>query len=555
MGKLAWFGCVLLVACAVGACKEEVQFDDDGSGAGSSVGGSGAGTSVGGSGAGTSVGGGATTANKVDVLLVVDNSRGNEHVQTVLAQSVPDLLTGVTNAGYSDIHIGVVSSSLGGLGGDACQGSSSATENDRGHLLSRGAMTYENLGFLAWDPNQTKTPPGETDLTALTADTAALIIGAQSEGCGYESTLEAFYRFLIEPDPYQDVIIQSGEAVLSGTDQTILQQRQDFLRPDSLVMVVVASDENDCSTRAGGISFYTRQVYQPGSSNPFRMLPGRAACAVDPNAPCCTSCFQDPAPGCDDSQDQCDPLSPVEDNINLRCFDQKRRFGLDFLYPISRYTDGLTASQVADRFGNIVGNPLFAGERGPNLVLFAGLVGVPWQLVTRGGDPAAGAMTGSEVDWPLVVGSPDSFVPPGDPHMVEAIDPRGGLPPPGSNHDADPYHGHEFSVSNRDDLQYACTFELATPVDCLGAFTCECQDPTNDNPVCQDPTTNQFGTTQYRAPAQPGIRQLQLMQSLGDRSVVSSACPAQTTDPSLASFGYRPAFSTLVDLAAARLAP
>ena len=37
-----------------------------------------------------------------------------------------------------------------------------------------------------------------------------------------------------------------------------------------------------------------------------------------------------------------------------RCWQQKRRFGIDFLYPVDRYVDALTKTTVADREGNLV---------------------------------------------------------------------------------------------------------------------------------------------------------------------------------------------------------
>jgi hypothetical protein len=52
--------------------------------------------------------------------------------------------------------------------------------------------------------------------------------------------------------------------------------------------------------------------------------------------------------------------SDMEDNINLRCWDQKRRFGIDFLYPIDRYTQAFTQATIVNRAGELVPNPLFS---------------------------------------------------------------------------------------------------------------------------------------------------------------------------------------------------
>ncbi len=554
--KLKLLLCTLAFgAFAASACKEDVSFENDGAG------GSGNGVATGGNGEG----GVPSTSDKVDLLMVVDNSRGVSHMQSILSQSVPSLVRGLADMGVGDLHIGVLSSSLGGLGADACSGGVSASENDRGRLITRASAggdvaTYDNLGFLAWDPNQMQMPPGQADVDALIASTTSLIEGAGDVGCGYESPLESMYRFLIDPDPYLDIVLQNNMAVLTGTDDALLQQRAQFLRPDSLLMVVMATDENDCSTRAGGQFHFMRQIYQPGANSPYHLPAPRAACATDPNSECCRSCGQDPGPGCDTGADNCGAVLPaLDDNINLRCFDQKRRFGIDFLWPIDRYTTGLTSAEVTDRNGNVTPNPLFAGGRSADLVVLAGIVGVPWQLVTRGADASAGTQTADEITtagaWATLIGSPADFVPPSDAHMIESIDPRAGLPAPGSAYAADPYNGHEFSVPQRNDLQYACAWELPQSIDCTGAQNCECIDPSNDNPACQDPVTNAFGTTQFRAFARPGIRHLQVMQSLGRQAVVGSICPAQTNDVSSASYGFTPVFNTLLEVAKERLAP
>jgi hypothetical protein len=493
---------------------------------------------------------------RIDLLLVVDNSRGMADKQAILAASVPDLLHQVMDAGLAaveggavptiDMHVGVVTSSLGGLGADTC--TSSPEEDDRGHLVSRilesdGAVpTYEDKGFLVWDPLQTHTPPGQADPTQRVVD---MVRGAGETGCGYESPLESMYRFLIEPDPYDSIVIENNAAKLEGTDMTLLAQRADFLRPDSLLVVIVVSDENDCSTMAGSLHYKSRQLYT-AESTPWRMPRARAACATNPSSDCCRSCGQAPGPGCDESADDCDASLPAEeDNINLRCSEQKRRFGIDFLYPLTRYVDGLSAPQVGDRHGDVVANPIFANGRSPDSVLLAVIAGAPWQSLVRGGEPAEGAYVASELDaasWQALVGNPMSYVPPLDSHMVESAAPRPGLPGPGGAN-VDPIHGREHA--DADELQYACTFSLPDARDCTAAAICACGDPDNDLPICD-------GTTQIGAAATPGIRQLELAHILGGRAVAASICPA-TLDTTSPGYGYRPAFATLADLVATRL--
>ena len=48
------------------------------------------------------------------------------------------------------------------------------------------------------------------------------------------------------------------------------------------------------------------------------------------------------------------------------------------------------------------------------------------------------------------------------------------------------------------------------------------------NPLCQG--SGGYSTTQIRAKAYPGIRELQVLQGLNDQAIVASICPANVTD-------------------------
>src|SRR5262249_28731533 len=80
----------------------------------------------------------------------------------------------------TDIHVGLISSSLGSHGADTCpvvpSDPGTISNDDHGHLLARtdpskGALlksqdvpTYQGQGFLAWDPAQKLDPPGIADI-------------------------------------------------------------------------------------------------------------------------------------------------------------------------------------------------------------------------------------------------------------------------------------------------------------------------------------------------------------------------------------------------------
>lgn len=589
---LAIFGAAAL---ALAAC------DGNTGGGTGATGGAGGGDTGGGDTGGSGGGGPSAKADKVDILFAIDNSRSMADKQAILSLALSDLLSGLANppcldvsgqivaqpptpfdacpAGsarqyqpVTDIHIGVISSSLGGHGSDACDASGQfPTNNDKGHLLDRldpaggGAVpTYQGKGFLAWDPTQSMTPPGEADPLVIAENFKDMVLGVGQVGCGYESQLESVYRFLIDPAPYQSIGIDANGAVQkSGVDIDLLEQRKAFLRPDSLLVVLSLSDENDCSIREEGQYYYAGQQ-KSGNGAPFHLPAPRAICATDPNDPCCASCGQAVPQGC-----SADPtctvggttkfLDDLSDNINLRCFDQKRRFGIDFLYPIERYTQGFTAQTITDASGQVVPNPLYSdldptdannGTRDPSLVVFAGVVGVPWQSVAKNpNDLAQGfknaaelsQVNGGNTTWDMILGDPANNVAPLDPYMVESVVPRNV---PAGN----AINGGDRSIPQNDDLQYACIMPLPEDRNCADgtAASCDCEDVTNDNPLCElDPATGE-PTLQTRAKAYPGLRQLRLMKGLGDQAVVGSICAHQIDNPSTPDYAYRPVVSSIL---------
>jgi hypothetical protein len=59
---------------------------------------------------------------------------------------------------------------------------------------------------------------------------------------------------------------------------------------------------------------------------------------------------------------------------------------------------------------------------------------------------------------------------------------------------------------------------------------------------------------QFWGKAYPPTRQLEVLKSLGQQSVVTSICSQNTTDDTGSDFAYRPALAALVDSMAPRLA-
>lgn len=611
------------------------------------------------------------SVDKIDLLLMIDNSSSMGDKQAILADAVPDLVNRlvtpncVDDAGkpngetadpnkaateqcskgkpefppVTDIHVGIVSSSLGGFGGNQCTSDAPAkpgdpprNSNDQAHLVNRTKVVSEPSNFLAWFPdtetNRSKVLPygytyedqkkyTDKSSPSFSDAFAEVVTGVAQNGCGLEAQLESFYRFLIQPDPYKTIKLdgdtskcqgndgQGGSfcpASLEGYDDTILKERADFLRPDSLVAVILLTDEDDSSVDPlsfHGAGWVFMNSYFPGSSIP-RTVGGlntanggttaalaTKACDNSPGDPECKSCAFKDDPGsttiADDPNCKKNPhyYGGDDDSLNVRFFHMKQRFGADPQFPIQRYVDGLTKTRIPDRSsehdssGNYKGtascvNPLYAqtlptdssgaesgalcnlaiGPRSSDLVFFAVVGGVPHQLITENTDEN-GAF--SEAGWKKVLGEdPANYNYSGiDPHMIQSITPRDGLPAAAAvgENGSDPYHGREWDTK-KVDLQYACTFELdpgKAKICPDGDLSCDC-DGTKAPPLCDSANPKK----QIRAKAYPTIREFQVVRALGSQGIIASLCPefplqSDKSGPNAEKYGYRPAVKSIVD--------
>jgi hypothetical protein len=534
--------------------------------------------------------------DKIDLLFMIDNSASMGDKQALLAQAIPDMITrlvtpycvdpagsvlgrsdtnGQCSEGRSefpavhDMHIGIVTSSLGGRGGNQCPVSAmseasmglSAHNDDHGRLVNRGGATESpvpNAGssaqnFLAWYPpvtankasNSNPPPPvpPETAVGAsgmagtLIGDFASMIGGVHEHGCGFEAQNEAWYRFLVQPDPFGQIQVTNNQAQLVGIDAVILEQRKAFLRSDSLLAVIVVTDENEEVANPLSISG-EGWLYEsaPFPSSPSYGAPeGTIECAAapgpmsGPNDPNCTSCAFRDVQAASNFATRCPNdgakgvqgfLDPDNDSVNVRFFHQKERFGVFAGYPVTRYTRGLMSPSVPDRthevdgIGNYIGdqdkyancvNPIFAqnlpidpnadlchlvrGPRTPDLVFYGAIAGVPHQLLQAlPGDSECSAGTSAadcpqksqltESDWLSITGrDPEHYDFSGaDFHMLESEVPRRTAACGANSPDnCDPVNGREWNTSKKD-LQFACIFPLTDPVTGMPVAK-DCTDP------------------------------------------------------------------------------
>jgi len=603
--------------------------------------------------------------DKIDLLFDIDNSASMGDKQQYLEAAIPDLINELINpncldmamapqgasvngmcpAGQTlefppvhDMHIGIVSSALGPRLGDACSPGDMAPapfanlskhNDDQGRLIFRsltysgatmsaateGTVTDASQGFLYWYPMtqaNSASPQGTpvTSANTLNTDFTSMVGGAGVFGCGIESQLESWYRFLVQPDPYASLALSGGKATWSNVDTVILQQRADFLRPDSLVTIVVLSDENDSEIDVRSLG---QQGYNWMASS-FAPPRGTSACGVDgvngnPSSSSCVSCAQLSASAQkSDSSCAMGPYNATANlndwgyDLNLRHVHTKAKYGLDPQFPIQRYLNGLTSLTVPDRFGeypvnsagamssgyvgnNDCTNPLFAGKlptgsdtsskalcnlppgpRTKDLVFYAHIGGVPSGLLHF--TPGNAAMsTLNDMDWQKILGQdPLNYNYSGiDAHMLESFSPRTGIPVVGSG-TTDPINGGDW-VTNTGanhvlnvDREYACTFDLVdqngTPQtrDCTQAQYenfCDCPHASglaaNQLPPICNPMVQ---TQQTGAKAYPTIRELLLAKLMGTQGIVSSICPIHVADNAAHDdplYGYRPAVAVIID--------
>ena len=558
--------------------------------------------------------GGFQPSEKLDLLFVVDNSSSMGDKQAIFKDAVRDMIDQLVNPPcldresqvfvdlpqgepcpsgsqrifnpVKDIHIGILSSSLGPRGAiddeipDGCQ--DQPRGNDRAHLIPfmRDGLlesTYQSQGFLVWDPDQAQSPPGTADLEELVTKFQEQVDAVGEDGCGFEAPLEAAYRFLVDTEPYETierVACNSSEAAMEnplcaapvGTDQELLTQRANFLRPDSVVVVMYLTDENDCSIRSADQGFLAlRKLRFLGS--------GTSMCATDPNSECCHSCNaldSDIPAGCPARADNGCESPPVVDTIesyNLRCHKQKERFGKDFLRSTAIYSQGFTSTMIGNRQGQAVNNPLVTAERGKEKVFVVGLLGVPWQsTATEDSLNSANDLDlrrDDQTNWDLFLGPKplDGFNEETTAQRLNAINPftNDVIGGPGTWNSI---NGHDRPIEPddelTDDLQYSCIFPLAEPRECEGEATnasCDCAieetvdgalDYATNNPLCYNAETESYGTTQYYAKAYPSPRIVEVLRDVGVQGVLASICPKQLTAADQQDYAYRPVIRALL---------
>lgn len=248
-----------------------------------------------------------SNVDNVDLLFVIDNSLSMADEQQSLRDELPKLVqvltTGDLNAdGMQDfapvksLHVGVVTTDMG-IGNNTIDGCTSPDGlGDNGVLRTTsedGACGGNYPKFLEFSPGAAGNAQATTDFECLAIQGTG--------GCGFEQQLESALK-AVTPSTSETVTFYNnspGQADMGNAG---------FLRDDSLLAIIMATDEEDCS-----------------SSNPDELF--NLASTV----------YQ-------------------EQNANLRCYKFPQA-----LHPVQRFVDGLLASR-ADKdlfvFAGIVGIPV-----------------------------------------------------------------------------------------------------------------------------------------------------------------------------------------------------
>jgi len=181
----------------------------------------------------------------VDLLFVVDDSSSMEPKQWSLRQRFGRLVERLRAEGGDgyDLHVGVTTTDVGAPGIDCGYGRG-------GTLTRRGAIAPDSCGTLgAAEPYLTyQSATGTTNAPGGTGfvDAFGCLAAAGSLGCGYEMPLESAYRVLT-------------------TDDT------GFVRPDATLVVVLVTDEDDCSVDDPASDLFASEISpELGPRNSFR---------------------------------------------------------------------------------------------------------------------------------------------------------------------------------------------------------------------------------------------------------------------------------------------
>ena len=228
-------------------------------GSGGATGGSGGATGGHAGGAGGQGGGAAGTGgtkvtgpfgSNVDVLLMVDNSSSMIEMQQKLYAQLPLFIQSLQSLPTPpNLHLAVVSSDMGAPG-DSTASIGCTAVGDQGEFQSqpRGTCTATTLTAGATFISDVNMMPNYTDPLASVLQCIALL---GDKGCGFEHQLASIDRALGA----------DGQGPAPSTNA-------DFLRPNAYLVIVILTNEDDCSAPAN-TELYSLNGGMQNLSNPL----------------------------------------------------------------------------------------------------------------------------------------------------------------------------------------------------------------------------------------------------------------------------------------------
>lgn len=217
----------------------------------------------------------------LDILFVIDDSESMKNEQDALAAQFQLLMQKIESVetGKPNVHIGVVSTNLGGLNylGDAIAG----CEGDgAGGLLQ----------------NTPRPQDGETEATC-TGPTDRYIVDVAGEGgqrvTNYEGSLEQAFACIARLGTTGCGLEQQLDAMRRALDGSVAEN-QGFLREDARLVVVFVTDEDDCSVKAGAEEFLDLGRADIGKRSDHRCFTHGVVC--DGSAPLGEGAFENCVP-------------------------------------------------------------------------------------------------------------------------------------------------------------------------------------------------------------------------------------------------------------------
>ncbi len=263
---------------------------------------------------------------KVDLLIMMDNSNSMDVEQRSIAREIPSLirilttgdLDGDTSQDFppvTDLNVGIITSDMGV--GDNAISSCDVPEGDDGILRSNGNVSLD--GCQASYPTRffNFQPERDGDPEQFAQDVSCVAV-LGTNGCGFEQQLEAVLK----------AVTPSSSSIAFGTGSARGHADADnagFIREDSLLAVLMVTDEDDCSAA-------DTDLYDMGSAT----YPG---------------------------------------SLNLRCWQYPNA-----VYPIDRYTNGLLATRADNDlliFAAITGIPPEVEPNADEVIDWEGILAHP----------------------------------------------------------------------------------------------------------------------------------------------------------------------------------